>query len=219
MTRFQARVKRGCDVLLSGLMLVLCSWLIVVLWIVAAVETRRNGIFTQERIGLGGRPFIIYKIRTMRDLDAHQTHVTASSDPRITRIGAWLRRTKLDELPQLLNVLIGDMSLVGPRPDTAEYAALLGDDGVILTVRPGLTGPATLMFMDEQEVLAKRDDPDRYNREVIFPAKVKINRHYVDTYTFGKDLVYLAATLVPALRGRTLAASRALLQGSGLRRD
>jgi lipopolysaccharide/colanic/teichoic acid biosynthesis glycosyltransferase len=93
MTRFQARVKRGCDVLLSGLMLVLCSWLIVVLWIVAAVETRRNGIFTQERIGLGGRPFIIYKIRTMRDLDDHQTHVTASSDPRITRIGAWLRRT------------------------------------------------------------------------------------------------------------------------------
>ncbi len=217
MTRSQSLLKRVLDVLVSGTLLVLCSWLIVALWANATLETRRSGIFTQPRIGLRGRPFVIYKIRTMYDLDSHQTSVTTSTDPRITRSGAWIRKAKLDELPQLLNVLIGQMSLVGPRPDTAEYAALLGADDVILNVQPGLTGPATLTFIDEEDILARCDDPDRYNREVIFRAKVKINRHYVETYSFYKDLVYLAATAIPPLRRRVVTAARELLDEGGHR--
>jgi lipopolysaccharide/colanic/teichoic acid biosynthesis glycosyltransferase len=122
-----------------------------------------------------------------------------------------LRRTKLDELPQLFNVLIGDMSLVGPRPDTAQYAALLGDDDPVLSVRPGLTGPATLFFIDEQEVLAQVENPESYSRDVIFPAKVMINRQYVENGSVGKDLLYVAATLFAPLRGPTIAACRNLL--------
>ena len=211
MTPSQQRLKRGCDIVVAVVMLTLCFWLIAVMWVAATIQTGRNGMFTQQRVGMGGRRFAIYKIRTMRETGSSDT-VTISDDPRITSLGALLRRTKLDELPQLMNVLIGDMSLVGPRPDTAEYAAFLDENDLILTVRPGLTGPATLLFIDEQDLLARLDDPYLYNRKVIFPAKVAINRHYVSTYSFRRDIGYLVATLFPPLRGPALAEYRALLE-------
>jgi len=137
-------------------------------------------------------------IRTLRDLEGLDTTVTAEDDPRITRVGHLLRRSKIDELPQLWNVLKGEMSFVGPRPDVPGFADLLsGDEEVILAVRPGITGPATLRFRDEERELVSQVDPERYNREVIFPEKIRLNREYVENYSFGKDLKYIFRTLFP----------------------
>ena len=127
--------------------------------------------------------------------------LTARDDPRITGIGRWLRRFNIDEFPQLLNVLLGQMSLVGPRPDVAGFADLLeGDDRILLSIRPGITGPATLAFSNEEELLTTVGDPEKYNREIIFPAKIKINRRYIENYSFGMDIMYILATFIPVLR-------------------
>lgn len=124
------------------------------------------------------------------------TFVTTAGDPRITKIGRLFRKTKIDELPQLINVLLGQMSFVGPRPDIPGFAdKLQGEDRVILEVRPGITGPATLKFRDEEKILAKQDDPENYNKEVIFPEKVKLNKDYVRNYSFYKDLKYIWQTV------------------------
>jgi lipopolysaccharide/colanic/teichoic acid biosynthesis glycosyltransferase len=139
----------------------------------------------------------------MRTRAEIKTVVTTASDPRITTIGRFLRATKLDELPQLWNVLTGDMSLVGPRPDVPGYADLLkGDDREILSLRPGITGPATLRFRDEERQLAAHPDPERYNREVLYPAKVSLNLEYLRNYSFLTDIRIIAATLVPTRLGK-----------------
>jgi lipopolysaccharide/colanic/teichoic acid biosynthesis glycosyltransferase len=123
------------------------------------------------------------------------TSVTTAKDPRITRLGRFWRRTKIDELPQLWNVLRGEMSLVGPRPEVPGFADLLtGTEALILTVRPGITGPATLHFRDEERLLALQDDPEAYNRTVLFPAKVQMNLEYIRTYSFRRDLALLWRT-------------------------
>jgi lipopolysaccharide/colanic/teichoic acid biosynthesis glycosyltransferase len=135
------------------------------------------------------------------------TTVTTAADPRITRFGAFLRRTKLDELPQLINVLRGEMSLVGPRPDVADFVALDGPQArVILSVPPGITGPATLVFRNEEELLARQADPERFNVDVLVPAKARINEHYVRTWTLRHDLRYLLLTL----RGASLSEAEAM---------
>lgn len=111
----------------------------------------------------------------------------------------------MDELPQLINVFLGHMSFVGPRPDTAEFADLLqGEERIILSIRPGITGPATLAFIDEEELLANSADPEKYNREVIFPAKIMLNRQYISNYSFRKDILYILATIIPGLRERVV---------------
>ncbi|MCE2874026.1 MAG: sugar transferase [Planctomycetaceae bacterium] len=167
-------------------------------WIVASIDTRQNGLFIQMRVGRDGRLFPLLKIRTMRTVAGWTSTVTTGRDPRITTMGRLLRRTKLDELPQLLNVLMGDMSLVGPRPDVPGFAdRLQGADRVVLTLRPGITGPATLRFRDEEALLAAQPDPERYNREVIWPEKVRLNRQYAERYTFRADLVFILRTLMP----------------------
>lgn len=192
----QAGLKRAFDLLVAGLLLVPAAPLIAVGWLVATVETRRSGIFRQSRIGRDGVPFEVMKLRTMRPVTGIDTVVTARGDVRITRGGAVLRRFKLDELPQLVNVVRGQMSLVGPRPDVAGFADLLeGDDRIVLSVRPGITGPAALAYRHEEEILASVPDPERYNREVIWPDKVRINRAYVESYRFGDDLRCLRDTL------------------------
>ena len=174
------------------------TWWIILLGVVAAtIDTRQNGLFMQQRIGRYGRPFTLLKLRTMRSCTAVSTTVTVSGDSRITRLGAFFRRTKLDELPQLLNVFIGQMSFVGPRPDVPGYAdTLVGQDRVILTLRPGITGPATLKYRHEEEMLAASEDPMRLNREVIYPDKVRINRLYIMEYSFIKDFWYLLQTVL-----------------------
>ncbi|WP_083331060.1 sugar transferase [Halofilum ochraceum] len=192
----QATAKRGFDLLVAVVVLVLTFWLILFAWIAATLDTRANGFFTQERVGHRGRPFRVIKLRTMRSDASEPTNVTTSADARITRLGRVFRRTKLDELPQLINVLKGDMSLVGPRPDVPGFAdELNGGDRLILTVRPGITGPATLKYRDEEALLAAVGDPEAWNRDVLWPDKVRLNREYVRNWSFRRDLYYLWKTL------------------------
>jgi lipopolysaccharide/colanic/teichoic acid biosynthesis glycosyltransferase len=193
-------LKRGFDLMVSLLGLLLAGWLIPLLVLLARHDTGLPGLFVQDRIGRFGRPFRLLKIRTMRSSRTVTTTVTTRGDTRITTLGRHLRRWKLDELPQLINVLRGDMSLVGPRPDVAGFAdRLTGADRVILTVRPGITGPATLRFRDEEQLLAAQPDPEEYNRMVVFPEKVRLNRLYVEGYGFWKDLGYVLETVFPLL--------------------
>jgi lipopolysaccharide/colanic/teichoic acid biosynthesis glycosyltransferase len=199
LTLRQSALKRGFDLLFSALGLLLTGWLILLAFIVASLDTRRNGFFTQERIGMHGRRFRVIKIRTMRDDPAIGTTVTSDRDLRITRVGRVLRKTKLDELPQLINVLRGEMSFVGPRPDVPGFADKLeGGDRIILSVRPGITGPATLYFRDEETELADQPDPETYNREVIWTRKVRLNRAYVEEYRFSRDIAYIIRTVAPS---------------------
>ena len=153
-------------------------------------------IFTQQRVGRDGRLFTIYKFRTMT-ADHGGSSVSVAGESRITPLGARLRKYKLDELPELWNVLKGDMSFVGPRPDIPGYAdALEGDDREILELRPGITGPATLKYRNEEELLASVEDPQKYNDEVIFPDKVRINRYYLHHYSFWMDIRMIFATVL-----------------------
>jgi len=196
LTPAQAGLKRGFDLLGAAAGLLLTFWLIVLAWVLATIDTRQNGFFVQERVGRHGRVFRVVKIRTMRPSRVHTTTVTTGHDPRITPLGRFFRRTKIDELPQLINVLLGQMSFVGPRPDVPGFAdALEGEDRLVVSVRPGITGPATLKYRDEESMLAAVEDPEAYNREVIFPDKVRINREYVQNWSLRKDLGYIWRTV------------------------
>ena len=192
----QLTIKRVFDFFVSLFGLFFAVPIILIAWLVSSCETRENGFFFQERIGKGGRLFLVIKIKTMKKVDGIDTTITSSSDERITRSGVFFRKTKIDELPQLWNVLVGQMSFVGPRPDVPGYAdQLMGDDRVVLSVRPGITGPASLKYKDEESILAQQDDPKRYNDDVIWPDKVKINRQYIESYLFTKDLFYIWKTI------------------------
>jgi len=188
--------KRVFDIVLSVFLLCITFPIIVVAWVIATIETKSNGLFIQKRVGKEGKLFDIYKIKTMKQIAGVDTTVTASNDARITKSGAFFRKTKIDELPQLFNVLKGDMSFVGPRPDVEGYAdRLQGDDRVILSIRPGITGPASLKYKNEEEILAKQEDPKRYNDEIIWPDKIKINKEYIQNWSFKKDIEYIKKTI------------------------
>jgi lipopolysaccharide/colanic/teichoic acid biosynthesis glycosyltransferase len=189
-------IKRSFDLFISGVLLFLLSPVLLIVAFSVRMVDGKPVIFKQERVGKGGRPFTIYKFRTMRHRRDAGSTVTATGDARITSLGAFLRKFKLDELPQLWNVLRGDMSLVGPRPDVREYMeGLSKEDLLILSVRPGVTGPATIKYRHEEDLLALQKDPEEYNRKYIFPDKVSLNREYVSHYSFWKDLKYLIMTL------------------------
>jgi lipopolysaccharide/colanic/teichoic acid biosynthesis glycosyltransferase len=197
----QAFVKRALDIVgaLAGLALV--WWIITIAYVVAAIDTRASGFFLQARVGREGRLFNVIKIRTMRDRTGEHTNVTTDLDPRVTRIGRLLRKSKIDELPQLLNVLAGQMSFVGPRPDVPGYAdRLQGDERLILTVRPGITGPATLAYRDEEALLAAQSDPEAFNREVVYPDKVRLNLDYIRNYHLGTDLKCIGRSIASIWR-------------------
>lgn len=194
MTRLDRIAKRSFDVAVAAAGLALLWPVIGIAWAAAARDTGASGLFAQERVGRGGRRFRLYKIRTMRPVGG--STVTVAGDARITRLGARLRRWKIDELPQLWNVLRGEMSLVGPRPDVPGYLdRLTGEAGALLDLRPGITGPATLKYRREEELLAGQPDPERYNDEVIWPDKVRLNLAYRANWSFRRDLAYIAATL------------------------
>lgn len=189
-------IKRIFDFLLSVSGLVVTGWLILLAWILASIDTRTNGFFMQKRVGRHGRLFRVIKIRTMRPGASDGSTVTTSNDPRITALGKFWRRTKIDELPQLINVLLGQMSFVGPRPDVPGYADRLhGEARILLSVRPGITGPATLKYRNEEEILAAQNDPERYNREVIWPDKVRLNIEYIHNWSLARDLQYIFKTI------------------------
>ena len=188
--------KRMFDIVLSIVGISLTWWLMLLAWITASIETKSNGLFMQTRIGRDGKPFKVFKIKTMKSVPDIQSTVTTSKDTRITKSGAFFRKTKIDELPQLFNVLFGQMSFVGPRPDVPGFADRLeGDDRIILSVRPGITGPASLKYKNEEALLAKQQDPERYNREVIWPDKVEINKQYVKGWSLKKDIKYILQTV------------------------
>ena len=154
-------------------------------------------LFKQERIGQYGKRFNIYKIRTMIETcDEIATSITTANDERILPFGKWLRKTKLDVLFELVNVLKGEMSFVGPRPDVPGYADLLqGSDRKILELKPGITGPASLKYINEEEILANVENPKQYNDEVIYPDKVKINLDYYHNRTFWGDIRIIFKTI------------------------
>lgn len=189
----QLKTKRVFDIALVLILLPLFLIPIIFLIVIATIDTNKYGIFTQLRVGQHAKLFRIYKIRTLKE-GVHQLgHLEKSA----TRLGKFLRKTKLDELPQLYNVLIGDMSFVGPRPDLQGFAdELKGEDRLILMVKPGLTGAATLKYKDEERVLERQKDPEHYNRTIIWVDKVEINKKYVQNYSFSLDLkLILQSTL------------------------
>lgn len=153
-------------------------------------------IFKQKRVGQHGRIFTMYKFRSMT-VNHSGSSVSVQGESRITPLGAVLRKYKLDELPELCNVLIGDMSFVGPRPDVPGYAdKLIGDDRKILLLKPGITGPASLKYRNEEELLAEQEDPQKYNDEILFPDKVRINIEYLDNWSFWYDIKIIVYTVL-----------------------
>jgi lipopolysaccharide/colanic/teichoic acid biosynthesis glycosyltransferase len=168
-------------ILLIGLV-----FLLLVLGI-TAIDTQSNGFFSQKRIGQYGKSFLIYKLRTLH--------------PKTNKTSFWgrmLRKTKLDELPQLLNILKGQMTFVGPRPDVPGYAdELVGADRILLTLKPGVTGLASLKYRNEEQILSQQPNPQHYNDEVIWPDKVRINKWYAQNRTLIMDLQILFYTLFP----------------------
>ena len=180
---------------LTGLLL-LWPVLLVVAILIKVKMPGGPVIFRQKRVGLGGRLFTMYKFRSMT-VGHGGSSVSVAGESRITPLGAKLRHYKLDELPELWNVLIGDMSFVGPRPDVPGYAdRLRGKDRDILKLRPGLTGPASLKYRDEEDILAGQSDPQKFNDEVIFPDKVRINLYYLHNYSFIKDIRMIFCTVL-----------------------
>ena len=177
--------------------LICLSPVLLVTWILIHVKMPDGpAIFKHKRVGINGKTFTMYKFRSM---SAHHggSSVSVAGESRITPLGAKLRKYKIDELPELWNVLIGDMSFVGPRPDVPGYADNLeGENRNILKLRPGITGPASLKYRDEEELLAKQENPQEYNDKVIYPDKVRINLYYLSHYSFIMDIKMIVATVL-----------------------
>ena len=188
--------KRVFDIALSAIGIVLTWWIILFAIVIASIETKSFGLFIQKRVGFGSRLFSVFKIKTMKQISGIETTITTSDDMRITKSGKLFRDTKIDELPQLFNVLLGSMSFVGPRPDVEGYADRLeGEDREILAIRPGITGPASIKYKDEEAILAKQTNPQEYNDKVIWVDKVKINREYIKNWSLKNDIKYIIKTI------------------------
>lgn len=195
--------KRLFDLSVASVGLVLSLPLWGIIAIAIRLDTPGSIFFAHERVGRFGRKFKVLKFRTMvRDAPKLGTAVTAGHDPRITRVGRFLRKTKLDELPQLWNVLKGEMSLVGPRPEVEKYVSLYSEveRRIILSVPPGITGLTQIRYRHEEQLLAEQSDPERYYREVLLPKKVASDIEYVRTRSFIGDLVLLWRTLIALFR-------------------
>ena len=191
-------MKRLFDFTFAILGLTILSPVLIILSLLIIITSPGPVLFSQKRVGNQGRLFTLYKFRTMvNDADTMSGgSITVENDNRITPIGKLLRRWKLDELPTLWNVLKGDMSFVGPRPDVPGYAdKLVGDDRRLLDLRPGITGPATLKYSNEEKLLAGVDNPKKYNDEVIFSDKVQINLEYMDNWSLWMDIKIIFKTI------------------------
>ena len=190
-------MKTVFDKFFSALGLLLLGPILLIISILIKIQMPDGPIiFKQKRVGKKGQIFIMYKFRTM--LKEHSgSSVSVAGESRITPLGAILRKFKLDELPELWNVLIGDMSFVGPRPDVPGYADLLkGEYKEILELKPGITGPASLKYRNEEDILSTVDDPQGYNDHVIYPDKVRINLYYLHHYSFWKDIQMIFCTIL-----------------------
>ena len=188
---------RLLDILFSAIGLVLLSPLFVLFYILVWMESKGGGFFVQERIAKDGKPFGLYKFRSMKtEAEAEGQITVGAHDTRITRIGYFLRKYKLDELPQLWNVLKCDMSIVGPRPEVRRYVDLYTDEQrKVLTVRPGITDHASIRYINENEILCRADDPERVYIEQIMPDKIKLNMVYIEHHTLREYLRVILLTL------------------------
>jgi lipopolysaccharide/colanic/teichoic acid biosynthesis glycosyltransferase len=166
------------------------------------IDDGRPFLFVQKRLGKDGRLFSIWKFRTMRVLNAGR-HVTAAGDERVTRVGSVLRKFKLDELPQLFNVLKGDMSLIGPRPELAEFVNEDHRWNLVLSVRPGITDLASLVFRNEEQLLSAASNPEDYYRRYLLPAKLALNVRYIQTRSLRRDLKLLLLSVWYSVRPRS----------------
>jgi lipopolysaccharide/colanic/teichoic acid biosynthesis glycosyltransferase len=202
--------KRAVDILLALLALALLWPLFCVIAILLLSVQGTPLLYRETRIGRRGRPFTLYKFRTMRPGANHVASVAPSNDPGITPAGKMLKPTRLDELPQLINVLRGNMSLVGPRPLSPKHLATLPPATVelLLTVPPGITGPASLTFLAEDDVLAGVGDPERIYLEVLLPAKVDIQLEYIRHWSLARDLAIIYGTLSSVWSGSAWERSR-----------
>jgi lipopolysaccharide/colanic/teichoic acid biosynthesis glycosyltransferase len=196
-------LKRAFDLILTAAGLALLSPLLAVLAIVVSCTSPGPVFFLQERLGRNGRAFMLVKFRTMRMAEgAEKVCFDTGGTARVTPVGRFLRRTKLDELPQLWNVLKGDMSLVGPRPEVRMCVEAYPERWKrVLTVRPGITDPASIVYRNEEEILARSPDPERMYREVVLPHKLDLNEDYVKTQSFRGDVAILLKTLWVVVKG------------------
>lgn len=190
------RIKNAFDLIMSLMGIIILIPIFLIIAILISIKMPGGPvIFKQKRVGKNGKLFTMYKFRSMT-VGHSGSSVSVAGESRITPLGAKLRKYKLDELPELWNVLIGDMSFVGPRPDVPGYAdSLTGEDRLILSLKPGITGPASLKYRNEEELLAAQHNPQEYNDTVIFPDKVRINLYYLKHYSFWKDLQIIFCTV------------------------
>jgi lipopolysaccharide/colanic/teichoic acid biosynthesis glycosyltransferase len=195
-------IKRACDIAVASIGLVLLSPLLLLLAVAIKVSSPGPVFYRGERIGRYGQPFRIFKFRSMV-VDAEKLGGSSSGDddPRITPIGRFMRKCKLDELPQLINVLLGDMSMVGPRPEVARFVAMYTpEERVILTIRPGITDWASLWNSDEGAILAGAEDPDQAYLELIRPTKIRLQLKYVEERSLRTDMRILVLTVLRLLQ-------------------
>lgn len=196
-------MKRAFDIVASLIGLLLLSPVFLIITLLVPLEGKGGPFFLQTRVGRDEKPFKLLKFRTMRPDPEDRKKITVGSDPRVTRIGRILRNYKLDELPQLINVLKGDMSLVGPRPEVPEYVAHYDEEQrKVLTVRPGLTDEASLAYIDEERILREADDPQRRYLEEVMPAKLELNLRYVKERSMKKDLRLILRTIGKIVGGK-----------------
>ena len=189
-------MKRVFDFLVSLVGLFLFSPLLVLLSLLIKFTSKGTIFFIQERVGENGVFFKMIKFRSMQMIKDLDGTISVKGDIRVTKVGSFLRRYKLDELPELWNVLVGDMSLVGPRPDVPGYADFLrGEDRNILKLKPGITGPASLKYANEEEILARQENPKEYNDKIIYPDKVRINLDYYYQSNLWIDIKIIFATI------------------------
>ena len=197
------RKKRIFDLFFSLLLIIVCTPIIFFAWIIASIETKSNGFYFQERVGKNGTLFFVFKIKTMFDSKVDKNPVTTSDNPRITFLGKYFRRFKIDELPQLFNVLIGDMSFVGPRPDVKGFAdELTGEDALILKLRPGITGLSSLKYKNEEYILSNVKNPIDYNKKVIYPEKIKLEIQYIKNWSLVNDIKLILSTVIGVLNSK-----------------
>ena len=176
--------------------LFVCLPLLLIIGVLIKLTSKGPVFYTQERIGRNGSVFTIIKFRSMTTEHGNNNTITIEGDSRITRLGRLLRKYKLDELPELLNILKGEMSFVGPRPDLPGYAdKLRGDSRKILDLKPGITSRASLKYANEEKILAKQDNPISYNNEVIYPDKIKMNLDYYYNHNLWVDIKIIFATI------------------------
>ena len=189
-------MKRLFDFIISLLGLIILLPIFFIISVLVKFSSKGPVFFVQKRVGKYGKVFKMIKFRSMKVIQSSDSTISVKGDLRITNFGTFLRKYKIDELPELFNVLKGDMSIVGPRPDVPGYADKLeGEDSLILDLRPGITGPASLKYSNEEEILALHEDPVKYNDEVIYPDKVRINLDYYYNRTLWLDIKIIFATL------------------------